>query len=61
VHPGASIATGAVVRGSIVGPGARIGERASVTDCVLGAGSSVAGGLAIDGVKVPTDGEAVPS
>jgi mannose-1-phosphate guanylyltransferase len=61
VHPGASIATGAVVRGSIVGPGARVGANATVADCVLGAGSSVPDGLAIDGVKVPTDGEAVPS
>jgi hypothetical protein len=34
---------------------------ASVTDCVLGAGSLVPEGVRISGVKVPTDGEAVPS
>jgi mannose-1-phosphate guanylyltransferase len=61
VHPGASIALGAVVRGSIVGPGARVGERATVVGCVLGAGSSVPNELSIEGVKVPTDGEATAS
>ena len=61
VHPGASIAVGAVVRGSIVGPGARVGERATVVGCVLGAGSSVPNELSIEGVKVPTDGEATAS
>jgi mannose-1-phosphate guanylyltransferase len=61
VHPGASVAPGGLVRRSIVGPGARVSADASVTDCVLGAGSLVPEGVRISGVKVPTDGEAVPS
>jgi mannose-1-phosphate guanylyltransferase len=61
VHPGASVAPGGLVRRSIVGPGARVSADASVTDCVLGAGSLVPVGVRISGVKVPTDGEAVPS
>lgn len=61
VHPGASVAAGAVVRRSIIGPGARIEAAAEVTGCVLGAGSTVPAGVTIDDVKVATDGEAVPS
>jgi carbonic anhydrase/acetyltransferase-like protein (isoleucine patch superfamily) len=48
-----------MVRRSLVGPGARVGQAASVTDCVLGAGSTVPDGAQIAGQKVATDTEAV--
>jgi mannose-1-phosphate guanylyltransferase len=51
---GASVGEGAKVAGSIVGPGARVGDRSDVRPLsVLGVGASVASGSVVMGTHVP--------
>ena len=49
-----------MVNGTVVMPGATVEEGASLVDCVLGPGSSVAAGLHLKGVTVG-DGARVDS
>jgi carbonic anhydrase/acetyltransferase-like protein (isoleucine patch superfamily) len=51
------IRSDAVVEGSVVGPGAVVGDRAKVTGLtMIGDGMVVEAGAALDGVKFPESG-----
>jgi acetyltransferase-like isoleucine patch superfamily enzyme len=52
--PGARIAAKATVEGSIVGPGATVGQRCVVTGVsVIGANAVLASGSSLDGERYP--------
>ncbi len=56
VGSGAVIEAGALVRSSLVMPGASVGPAAQVTDAVIGAGSCVEAGAVLTGFSVLGDG-----
>ena len=51
------MSAGAHVVGSVIGSRARIGPGATLSGCVLGEGSSVAGDVELDNVRVPAGTE----
>ena len=48
----AVVESGAVVSGSVIFDGARIGPGAIVRDSIVGKGATIAGGAALDGVVI---------